>query len=90
MRHRANPSTSPACTPKQINAPEAVLGVSEEGQPGWPTIVGHWAVVFGEDTPYKVLVDIDPERAGDLLGDPAAAKARLTLFQFNDSLDECR
>ena len=48
---RAAPLQHNRFTPKQINGPEAVLGVSEEGQPGRPTVVGHWAVVFGKDTP---------------------------------------
>jgi hypothetical protein len=44
--------------------------------------------VFGEDTPDQVLVDLHPEGFGDLLGDSAAAEARIELLHFNDNLDE--
>jgi hypothetical protein len=33
---------------KKINAPEAVLRVSDEGQPRRSVVIGLWAVVFGD------------------------------------------
>jgi hypothetical protein len=44
--------------------------------------------VFGEDTSDYVLVDIHPERFAYLLYDFKAAKARVTLFWFNDCMDK--
>ena len=45
-------------TPEQIGAPETVLHVSDEGEPGG-TIPGIWLIVLGENTSHNVLVDID-------------------------------
>ena len=44
--------------------------------------------MFSEDTLDHVLVDIDPECSGGLLGDSATAKASVAMLQFNDCLDE--
>jgi len=46
--------------------------------------------VFGKDTSNDIPVDIDAEGFGDLLGDSAATKARVALFERNDRLDEFR
>ena len=41
-----------------------------------------------EDTSNDILIKVYSEYFGDLLGDSAAAKAGIALFQFNDGLDE--
>jgi hypothetical protein len=40
----------------------------------------YWAVVFGEDAPDNVLLDVYPECLGDLLRNSKAAKARVALL----------
>ena len=77
-------------TPKQINAPQAVFGVPEEGQPRWPIISGGWSVMCGEDAPHHIFVDIGSKCFIDLLRDPWAAKPGIALFHFDDRLDEFR
>ena len=75
-------------TPKQINAPEAVLRVPDEGQPRRSTATGTWPVMCGEDTSNDILIDVYSECFGNLLSDSAAANAGIALLQLNDGLDE--
>src|SRR5687767_1007486 len=48
-------------TTKEIDAPEAVLGMSEEGQPGRTVGAAGRPTVFGEYPSHNVLVDPDTE-----------------------------
>ena len=75
-------------TPEQINAPEAVLRVTEEGQPRWPTAIRIWPVMRGEDASHYVFIDVDAKCLVDLLCDPRSAKPWVTLFQLIDGLDK--
>ena len=71
-------------TAKEIDAPEAVFRVPKERQPGGPTIAKCWAIMFGEDTPHNVLVDLDTEGLGDDQGDPRAAESGIALLELDD------
>ena len=46
--------------PKQVNAPEAVFRVSQEGQPRRPATTGIWPVMGGKDAPDYIFIDIVP------------------------------
>lgn len=48
-------------TTKEIDAPEAVLGMSEEGEPGRTVRAACRSTVFGEYTSHNILVDLDIE-----------------------------
>ncbi len=72
IHHQQHPVTAKQdrFTAKQIHAKEAVLGLREECQPGGAArrgMVG--VVVLREHTAHGILVDLDAERRGDLLGD---------------------
>jgi hypothetical protein len=75
-------------TPEQINAPEAFLRVTEEGQPLRPTAIRIRPVMRGEDASHYVFIDVDAKCSVDLLCDPWAARPWVTLFQLNDGLDK--
>ncbi|HEX8799508.1 MAG TPA: hypothetical protein VF772_12895 [Terriglobales bacterium] len=74
--------------PEQIHTPEAVFHVAQEGQPGGTTGVLSRRVVTGEDPSNHVLVDLDVERQGDLLGDSRTAPVGITLLHLDDRTDE--
>jgi len=64
---------------KQINAPETVFCVANDGQPRRPHVAARFGVVvFFQYPPDKILVDLNAEGIGDLLSDPRASKARIT------------
>ena len=54
-------------TPKQINAPETVLCMAQEGQPGRPLVTRIRWNMCRQDSPDYNLVNIDAERKIDLL-----------------------
>jgi len=74
--------------PEQIHTPEAVFHVAQEGQPGGTTGVLSRRAVMGEDPSNHVLVDLDVERQGDLLGDSRTAPVGITLLHLDDRTDE--
>ena len=74
--------------PEQIHAPEAVFHVTQESQPGKTTGGLSRPVVMAENPSNHVLVDLDVERQGDLLGDSRTAPAGITLLHFDVRTDE--
>src|SRR4029077_6114447 len=85
-----DPMGSQCCrlAPEQIHAPEAVFHVAQESQPGRTTGGLSRPVVMAENPANHVLVDLDVERQGDLLGDSRTAPAGITLLHFDDRTDE--
>ena len=73
---------------KQIDAPQAIFRVTDESKPGGPTIAGCWAIMFGEDTPHNVLIDLYTEGLGDDQGDPRAAESGIALLELDDRPDK--
>ena len=57
---------------EQVHAPEAVLRLPQERQPG-RTAAGTRSIVRGEHSADHVLIDPNVERQTDLLGDPRTA-----------------
>lgn len=43
-----------------------------------------------KNTPHNILIDLNAESQGQLLGNSATAPARIELFDFNECLDEFR
>jgi len=87
--HDQNPMRCQRCrfTSEQITAPQAVLRMAEEGQPGWAGIRFR-PMVSAQDAANHVFIDLDAKRHVDSLGDPRAAPPWIPLFHFNDSGDE--
>ncbi len=75
---------------EQVDTPETVLEVSNEGQPGRAANIRFGSVVAGENPPNNVLIDLDAERQGDLLRDartaPGWSAIRYLDYGFNQFL----
>src|SRR5215813_2536356 len=74
--------------PEQIDTPEAVLQVAQEGQPRRAANVRFGSVVGGENAPNHVLIDLEAEGQGDLLRDSRTAPTGITLFHFDNRFNE--
>ena len=74
--------------PEQIDTPETVLQVSNEGQPGWTTGVLFRSVVTGENPSNHVFVDGDVESQGNLLRDSRTAPGGIALLHLDDGFNE--
>jgi hypothetical protein len=74
---------------KEVNAPQAVCGVSDERQPRGPGAARGGAIVFRQHAVHNVLVDIDPERVRDDARNPGTAETRIARLELDDGLDEC-
>src|SRR5450631_191151 len=76
---------------EEVDAPKAILRLSDQGQPGWSGSAGvAGTVVLGEDAPNDVLVDLNAKGERDLQGDAHAAKPRVALLELDDGGDEFR
>ena len=76
---------------EEIDAPEAVLDVPDEGEPGRTTSVGiAGKVVLREYTAHNIFVDAHPEGVRDLLGNAYTAEPGVAALQLNDRRDEFR
>ena len=69
---------------EQIYTPEAVLEVTNEGQPGWPPGARFRSVVTGENPSNHVFVDGDSESQGNLLSDARTAPGGIALLHLDD------
>ena len=68
---------------EQIDTPEAVLHVTQEGQPGWTAGIVSRAAMSGKDTANHVLVDLDSESQSDLLGDSGTTPSGIALLHLD-------
>ena len=75
---------------KQINTPETVFGMLDEGKPRRSIVIEMRVVVLFKHAPDHIFIDVYAERFVDLLRDSAAAKAGVPLFQFDDGVYEFR
>ena len=74
--------------PEQIETPEAVFPVTNEGQPRWPPGVLFRPIVGGENPANKVFVDGDVKSQGNLLSDARTAPGGIALLHLDDGFDE--
>ena len=72
---------------KEIDAPEAILHVADEGEPRG-TIPRLWLIVFGENASHNFLIDVYAKRLRDNHGDAWAAKVWVSPFQFDDDVNK--
>lgn len=75
-------------TTKEIDAPETILRMSEEAEPGPTVRAARRPPVFGEHTSHHILVDLNTEYEGDLLSDTPAAEARVPPLHLDDRRDQ--
>jgi hypothetical protein len=64
IHHDENPvgSERHRLAPEQIDAPQTVLHMAEEPEPGWTSRIGFRPVMTGEDTAHDVLVDFNAKQ----------------------------
>ena len=74
--------------PEQIDTPETVLQVSNEGQPGGTTGVLFRAIVTGENPSDNVFVDWDVESQGNLLSNSRTAPGGIALLCLDNGFNE--
>ncbi len=74
---------------EQIDAPQAILHLPQECEPGRPITIGFWSSVFDQNSAYQVFVDCDPKGCRDDQGNPWATETRIASFEFEDGPDEC-
>ena len=74
---------------KEVDAPEAVCGVSDERQPRGPAAARSRAIVCRQHAIHDVLVDVDPERLRDDARNPWTAEPRIARLELDDGLDQC-
>ena len=73
---------------EEVNAPQAILCVTEGCEPRRPTVTGIWFVVNRQNMTNGVFVQVQSERQIDLLRYSRAAVARIELFHFYDRFDD--
>ena len=73
---------------KEVRAPETVLQVSNESQPGWTTRVLSRSVVTGENPSNHVFVDGDVESQGNLLSNSRTAPGGIALLHLDNGFKE--
>ena len=66
---------------KEVHAPQAVCGVSDERQPRGPGSARGGAIVFRQHAAPDVLVDVDPERVQDDARNPWTAEPGITRLR---------
>jgi hypothetical protein len=74
--------------PKEVDAPQAVLSVPDDGEPGRTITAWHWPVVPDKDASDDIFIDLDSESSRYLLGNLAAAKAEISPLHFDNRSKE--
>ena len=73
---------------EEIHAPETVLQVAEEGQPGRTTAVWLGSVMRGQNAANDVFINGDAERPSNLLGDSRTAPGGIALLGGDNGVNE--
>jgi len=71
---------------EQVDTPETILRVPEEGQPGGTGGMLFRSIVMGEDPSNRVFVDGNAESEGDLLSDAGTPPGGVAKLHLEDGL----
>jgi hypothetical protein len=77
-------------TSEQIDAPQAVLHVADDREPGGSLISGGRSEMPSEEAAHDVFVDLDAKCVSNLLGNSRTTEARIAVLHFEDRRDEFR
>jgi hypothetical protein len=90
IHHHQHPMAFEAnrLTSEQIDTPKAVFHVAKVSEPGRATSAGVWAIVFDQDAPNDIPVNLDAERLRDDHCNAGTAEARIPAFNFNDGVNK--
>jgi hypothetical protein len=73
---------------KQIETPQTVLRVTEDGEPGRPSRVWSRLAPNGKNAPHHILGDGNREGQGDLLSNPWTPASRVPPFHVDNCGDD--
>src|SRR5450631_652988 len=73
---------------KEIDAPQAVLHVSDEREPRWTIATGRRSEAPSKDTTHHILANFDTERMSNLLGNSRAPESRIAALHLENRGDE--
>ena len=71
---------------EEIDAPQAILRTPDGGEPRQAITTWRRSVIPYENAPDDILIKVDAECAGDLLGDLAAVKVRIAPLHLYNSI----
>jgi hypothetical protein len=75
-------------TTEQIDVPQAVRCVSDEGEPGWTIASRGTSEMLREDAAHHILADVDTECRGNLLSNSRIPESRITALHLENRGDE--
>ena len=73
---------------KQIDTPDAIFCLSDDGQPGRTIGNRLGSKVYGEHASHDIFVDLDAKGVSDLLGDADTTELRIAVLHLDDGRDE--
>jgi hypothetical protein len=74
--------------PKEVDAPQAVLSVPDDGEPGRTITAWHRSVVPDKYASDDIFIDLDSECSRYLLGNLAAAEAGIPPLHLDNRANE--
>src|SRR6516164_2418418 len=82
IHHHQHPMSSQdnGLASEQVEAPQAVLGVAEKGEPGWTSGIPVRPVMNAQNTANHIFVYLDAESQCDLLRDSGASQPGFRRF----------
>jgi hypothetical protein len=75
-------------TTEQIDVPQAVRCVSDEGEPGWTIPSRGASEMLSEDAAHHILADVDTECRGNLLSNSRTPESRIAALHLENRGDE--
>ncbi len=76
--------------PEQVQAPETVLGMTQEREPRRSVVTAFGVVVCGQNSADHIFVEVDAKGLGQVLRDLRAAKSGIAPLEFTDGSDQFR
>ena len=75
-------------TAEEVDTPQTVFCMTERGQPGRPGFSSIGAVVFGQNAPDHISVNVETERQVNLLRNPGTAESWIALPHGGNGIDQ--
>jgi len=73
---------------KQIDTPDAVFCLNDDGQPGRTIGIRLGSRVYGEHASHDNFVDLNAKGVSDLLGDADTTELRIAVLHLDNGRDE--
>jgi len=90
VHHHQDPMSLEAdrFSPEQIQAPETILGMTQQRKPGRAEVGSSRLEVLFLDSADDIFVERDPESIGDLFGNARTATPGITALEFENGLND--